>query len=137
MPAIRTKTGTFMPGVSGNPSGRPRRTAEQREAMEQIKELAQDAPEILRKLMHSPKTAPALKLRCAEIVLDRIYGKPRQNIDAAIGSIDYSNADVIHFVDEDKAGTYIRMTDAQAQQYAQWCAEHKEELKVKVNFDDD
>lgn len=105
--------------------------------MEQIKELAQDAPEILRKLMHSPKTAPALKLRCAEIVLDRIYGKPRQNIDAAIGSIDYSNADVIHFVDEDKAGTYIRMTDAQAQQYAQWCAEHKEELKVKVNFDDD
>ena len=37
----RLKSGRFAPGESGNPSGRPKQTPEQADAMEQIKALAQ------------------------------------------------------------------------------------------------
>lgn len=36
MPQNRTKTGRFKPGSSGNPGGRPKRTPEQRDALEAV-----------------------------------------------------------------------------------------------------
>lgn len=81
MPQNRTKTGRFKPGSSGNPGGRPKHTPEQRDALEAVKSLAPDAVEAMARLLKAEDTPPALQVRIAEIVLDRAYGKPKQNTD--------------------------------------------------------
>lgn len=81
MPQNRTKTGRFKPGSSGNPGGRPKHTPEQRDALEAVKSLAPDAVEAMARLLKAGDTPPALQVRIAEIVLDRAYGKPKQNTD--------------------------------------------------------
>lgn len=81
MPQNRTKTGRFKPGSSGNPGGRPKHTPEQRDALEAVKSLAPDAVETMARMLRAKDTPPALKVRIAEIVLDRTYGKPKQNTD--------------------------------------------------------
>lgn len=74
----RLKSGRFAPGESGNPSGRPKQTPEQADAMEQIKALAPEAVAEMRRLLLAEETPSALKVRIAEAVLDRAYGKPQQ-----------------------------------------------------------
>ena len=74
----RLKSGRFAPGESGNPSGRPKQTPEQADAMEQIKALAPEAVAEMRRLLLAEETPSALKVRSAEAVLDRAYGKPQQ-----------------------------------------------------------
>ena len=81
MPQNRTKTGRFKPGSSGNPGGRPKHTPEQRDALEAVKSLAPDAVETMERLLKAEDTPAALKVRIAEIVLDRAYGKPKQSAD--------------------------------------------------------
>lgn len=80
MPENRTKTGQFCPGSSGNPGGRPKHTPEQRDALDAIKSLAPEAVETMARLLKAKDTPSALKVRIAEIVLDRTYGKPRQEV---------------------------------------------------------
>ena len=70
----------FQPGVSGNPSGRPKRTQEEKDALEAIKRLAPEAAEKLKALLRSPKTPPALVLRACEVILERTYGKPESSV---------------------------------------------------------
>lgn len=84
MPQNRTKTGRFKPGNSGNPGGRPKRTPEQRDALEAVKSLAPDAVEAMERLLKAKDTPPALRVRIAEIVLDRAYGKPKQCTDVGL-----------------------------------------------------
>lgn len=84
MPGNRTKTGRFKPGSSGNPEGRPKHTPEQRDALEAVKSLAPDAVETMACMLKAKDTPPSLKVRIAEIVLDRTYGKPKQNTDVAL-----------------------------------------------------
>lgn len=77
-PANRQKTGnktSFKPGQSGNPSGRPKRTEAQKDALEQIKKLAPDVPAILQSIMADPAASPAYRLKAAEIILERTFGK--------------------------------------------------------------
>lgn len=66
----------FQKGQSGNPSGRPKQTQEQKDALAMIKELAPVAVEWLREVLTSEKTKPEIRLRAIEMVLDRAYGKP-------------------------------------------------------------
>lgn len=84
MPANRTRTGRFKSGSSGNPEGRPKHTPEQRDALEAVKSLAPHAVEAMERLLTAEDTPPALKVRIAEIVLDRTYGKPKQCTDVGL-----------------------------------------------------
>ena len=78
MPANRQKTGRFAPGTSGNPSGRPKQTKEQADALEAIRALVPDAVGEVKRLLLAKDTPPAVKFRLAELILDRTYGKPKQ-----------------------------------------------------------
>jgi len=67
----------FKPGQSGNPSGRPKTPAELVElARGYSKEAIKTAGEILRDTM----ARPADRIRAAELLLDRGYGKAPQDI---------------------------------------------------------
>lgn len=74
-PGIRTKAGTFKPGKSGNPSGRPKRTAEEKDVLEQIKKLAPKAVQVLEEMLNNDTIAPAYRIKAAEIILDRVVCK--------------------------------------------------------------
>ena len=63
-------------GVSGNPSGRPKRTASEKKTLEKLKRLADDVPEVLSCLLHSESTSASLKVRICELLIDRAFGKP-------------------------------------------------------------
>jgi len=75
----RTENGRFAPGVSGNPSGRPKLPAE-------IKEMFQaKAPEAFEVLCrHLNAKDPRVAVAAATQILDRAYGRPVQQVDANI-----------------------------------------------------
>ena len=66
----------FKPGQSGNPSGRPKKTPEQLDALEAIRALAPQASAVLMDVMSNPSAPPAARLKAVEMILDRTYGKP-------------------------------------------------------------
>ena len=74
----------FKPGQSGNPSGRPKRTQSEKNVIDQMWDLTPDAVDVLRKMLNSPRTPAAVRLKAAEIILDRTCGKPRIKTDAEI-----------------------------------------------------
>ena len=81
MPANRTKTGRFQKGQSGNPRGRPKTTQEQKDALQQIRDMAPRAADEMQRILDDPDSPQALKLRVAEMVFDRAFGKPRQEVE--------------------------------------------------------
>ena len=81
MPQNRTETGKFRKGSSGNPGGRPKRSAEEMDALEAVKALAPEAVQILQRLLRGKDTPAALKIKIAEGILDRTFGKPKQCAD--------------------------------------------------------
>lgn len=91
----RPKTGhasktSFKPGQSGNPKGRPKETEERkqekRDALEILKAAAPDAAALLVSFANDPNVRGDLRIRCAETVMDRVYGRAAQPIDASVGA---------------------------------------------------
>jgi len=68
----------FQKGQSGNPGGRPKEVAEVRELARQYTEEAVDT---LATIMRNGKEPAAARVRAAESILDRGYGKASQPID--------------------------------------------------------
>jgi hypothetical protein len=79
----RDGAGHFLPGVSGNPTGRPRVVAE-------IRELARThAPAALAKVVALIDHADArVAFAAAKEILDRVYGRPVQAVEAEVTKFD-------------------------------------------------
>ena len=78
MPGNRQRTGnktSFKPGQSGNPSGRPKKTQEQQDALAAIRDLAPNAANVLQSIMEDANAPAAARIRAAVEILDRTYGK--------------------------------------------------------------
>jgi len=94
MPKGGLRSTSFKPGVSGNPSGRPKRpqTIETRKITTDVKaaarELTPEAMDTLKEAMADPKAPWAAKIAAAIAVLDRGWGKPTQAVDANVSVLD-------------------------------------------------
>ena len=78
MPENREKNGQFTKGSNGNPGGRPK-VPDEVKAM--LKAAAPDAVKLLTETMNNPNVRADLRIRCAETVMDRVYGKAVQPIE--------------------------------------------------------
>ena len=87
----RGKGRPFTKGQSGNPKGRPKLKQEERDALAMIRSLAPEAADTLRSVLHSETAPPAAKIRAAEIILDRTYGKAEATVNVL--ATDYSALD--------------------------------------------
>lgn len=81
----------FKKGQSGNPKGRPKMKPEERDALAMIRSLAPEAADTLQSILHSDTAPPAAKIRAAEIILDRTYGKAEATVNVL--ATDYSALD--------------------------------------------
>ena len=71
----------FEPGNNANPGGRPKLPPELKDA---LRSISPKAVEILTEIMENPESQPATRIRAAEIILNRAYGMPLQEIDATV-----------------------------------------------------
>jgi hypothetical protein len=83
-PANRQKTGTsFKAGQSGNPSGRPKKTAEELDLIAACKAKTPDALNVMVKMMTEGEQEKN-RLTAAMAIIERAYGKPVQPTDTNI-----------------------------------------------------
>ena len=72
-PAQRGPDGRFLPG---NQCGKHSLTGAQREALEEIRQLAPKAAGKMAEMLDDDTVPAAAKIRIMEMILDRTYGKP-------------------------------------------------------------
>jgi len=72
----RNADGTFLKGVSGNPSGRPKRTPAEQQAIDRMKEITPEAVEVVYGILTAENTTVYAKLQAAELILNRAMGRP-------------------------------------------------------------
>ena len=99
MPANREITGRFAKGCSGNPSGRPKQGKEQADALDAIKELSGDAVRCLERIIKDPKASTSARVKAAEIILDRAYGKPKIQASVSMSEVDWSALEAVNYDD--------------------------------------
>lgn len=80
--------GMFKPGMSGNPSGRPKADLNIREL---AKGYTEEAMATLVEVARNKKASPSARVAAASALLDRAWGKPPQHIEAVSVGMSYSD----------------------------------------------
>ena len=87
----------FKPGQSGNPSGRPKKTGEEKEVLESLKALGPKAVEAAESILSSERVSAVAKVQVISLILSYAVGKPetivklntsQQNLTASEARID-------------------------------------------------
>ena len=87
----------FKPGQSGNPSGRPKKTGEEKEIHESLKALGPKAVEAAESILASERVSAVAKVQVISLILSYAVGKPetivklntsQQNLSASEARID-------------------------------------------------
>ena len=66
----------FKPGQSGNPGGRPKRTAAELKAVQKMKKLTPEAVDVVVSILRNEKASLYARLQAAEIIFNRAMGRP-------------------------------------------------------------
>lgn len=82
----RDARGRFVSGSTGNAGGRPKDSQETKDAKELLRSTAPLAVRLLIDTMNDEDARMDLRVRCAETVLDRVYGKASQPIEGSLGA---------------------------------------------------
>lgn len=80
-PENRDSAGRFVKGQSGNPGGRKPMDEKTKKIFESA---APKAARMLVKMMDDIEVAPKTRVKAAEVILDRAYGKPVQAIEGGM-----------------------------------------------------
>jgi len=80
--------GMFQPGVSGNPSGRPKQDFTVRDL---AKTHTEGAVHTLAEIMKNPKVAPSARVHAASELLNRAWGKPTVAIESVSTTMNYQD----------------------------------------------
>jgi hypothetical protein len=86
----RTNSGSFQPGSSGNPGGRPKVLADVQEV---ARAYSKDAIKTLASIMNNAKAPAAARITAASVLLDRGYGKPLQTVHSENNNVNYIVSD--------------------------------------------
>ena len=87
----------FKPGQSGNPSGRPKKTGEEKEVLESLKALGPKAVEAAESILNGERVSSVAKVQIISLILSYAVGKPetivklntsQQNLTASEARID-------------------------------------------------
>ena len=70
----------FKPGQSGNPSGRPKKTDEEKEVIEQLKALAPTAVAAAKKILEGERVAAVAKVQVISLILAYAIGRPESTL---------------------------------------------------------
>lgn len=92
-PGNRDSAGRFQKGKSGNPSGRKKVPEDIKKA---FKAHSMDALTVLVSIINDATAKDADKIRAAEVILDRAYGKPQQSVE-----VEQTNIPQVVFVNAD------------------------------------
>lgn len=79
-----SKDTQFKKGQSGNPRGK---TPVPKDIKEMLKGATPDACRLLCNTINDESAKLELRIKCSEIVLDRVYGKPQQAVEVDAKSI--------------------------------------------------
>jgi len=77
----RNTSGLSKPGQTNNPNGRPQIPEELKK---RLKELTPKAIEVMAEIMLDTEQRGSDRLKAAELIADRAYGKPVQQVDAEV-----------------------------------------------------
>ncbi len=107
-PEDRNEAGQFKKGVSGNPGGRPKRTPEELQAIEDMKQLTPTAVKVVKGILENDHASVYARLQAAELIFNRAMGRPETylKVDNADHSVESSVArlqSLFGSVDEDDA----------------------------------
>ncbi len=102
----RGANGQFLPGQSGNPSGKSKQTKEEQDALEAIKALAPGVAEKMQEMLNNPRVPAIAKVRILEIILERTYGKPETalKLTSAQQSVEAAQARIAAIVSQIRIG---------------------------------
>ncbi len=93
-PAKEKYPNRFKPGQSGNPGGRPKKTAAELKAVAKLKKLTPEAVEVVIGILKNEKASFYARLQAAEIIFNRAMGRPETylRVDQAEQSVEASVA---------------------------------------------
>ena len=94
MPVQEKYPNRFKPGQSGNPGGRPKRTAAELKAVQKMKKLTPEAVDVVVSILRNDKASLYARLQAAEIIFNRAMGRPETylKVDNAEQSVEASVA---------------------------------------------